>query len=100
MHPDTVTLNLVIKFGLTANEARALRTVLNLSWATAGQFDFWAFLDEMPTDKDWPAKKRGGAFASLTRKGIIAPVQVDEAQPTEGLCTWCCAVDMEGNIVL
>lgn len=52
MHPDTVTLNLVIKFGLTANEARDLRTVLNLSWATAGQFDFWAFLDEMPTDKD------------------------------------------------
>lgn len=96
--PDEIALDIVIQYDLTANEARALRDVLRASFDAAGEPSFWAFLDEMPTDETWTVKKRGGALASLSRKGIIRPVGPDEAAGTGELVTYCYIVDMEGNI--
>ena len=96
--PDEIALDIVIQYGLTSNEARALRDVLHASFDIAGEPTFWAYLDDMPTDDTWTVKRRGGALASLSRKGIIGPVGPYEAADTDDLSTYCCIVDMEGNI--
>lgn len=96
--PDEIALDIVIQYGLTANEARAIRDVLRTSFAAADDPTFWAFLDEMPTDDTWTVKKRGGALASLSRKGIIRPIGPDEANDTDDLVTYCYVVDQDGTV--
>lgn len=98
MNPDAITLDIVMQYHLTHNETRALRDIIRAAMDAADDPSYWAFLDEMPTDDDWTVKKRGGALASLSRKGIIRPVGPDESTGTDDLVTYCYVVDQDGTV--